>query len=156
MKEEHKKFWKVASKLLIIVIFALLYSAGGTADMGGKWLRRFVAPFILCMAMWGYSRDWKALIQMPFMIIGLSFGYGATNLWGKILRRTIYGIANGSFCSVYNAIRKRWLLVWTQVGLVISMCIIFGVWNPISARAEETFLGVMIALIPILGAERKT
>lgn len=150
---EKKIQLKVIAKLLIAVVFAGLYGWGG---MEYKWLRRFVAPAVLCLSMFCYSRDWRCLIQMPAMMITLSLGYGADALWGKIFRRLIFGVANGTSSSVVNAWHKRWLLVGFQIALITTAYIIFGVWNPLpTARAEETLLGIFIALIPLLSIKDK-
>lgn len=147
MTEKNQQI-RVIIKLLICVAFGILYAWGG---MEHKWLRRFVAPAVLCLSMFAFSRNWRTLPQMLLMFGSLSLGYGATTLWLKILRRGLFGLANGITSSGYNFWRKKWLLAGTQIGLLIALYIIMGVWNPIgSARAEESFLGIMIALIPLL------
>ena len=148
MTQEQKEQVRVAAKLMVCVGFALLYAYGG---MSHKWLRRFLAPSILCGTMLIFTRDWRSLLQLPFMFGALSLGYGAVSLWGKIIRRLIFGLAIGTASSGYNIIKKRWLLVATQIVLLVGLYIVMGVWNPMgSARAEETFLGIMICLIPLL------
>lgn len=151
---EKKLQLKQILKLVICVVFASLYAWGGIEH---KWLRRFLAPIILTISMLGFSNwDWKTLIQMPFMFASLSLGYGATSLWAKILRRALFGLANGITSSGYNIIKKRWLLIGTQIVLLVGLFIVMGVFNPLgSARAEETFLGVMIALIPLMSIREK-
>jgi len=151
MVPEKKEQIETYFKFIIIFIFAGLYAWGG---LEFKWLRRFLAPAILCFGMFGFSRDWKCLIQMPFMMATLSLGYGATALWGKILRRGIFGLTNGISSSTYNIIKKRWLLIGIQVVLLVGLYIAVGVWNPfLSARAEESFFGLIIPIISILSAE---
>lgn len=148
MNNEKKIQIKVLIKLLIAIVFAGLYAWGG---MEMKWLRRFVAPAVLCLSMFGFSRNWRCLIQMPAMMITLSFGYGADSLIGKILKRALYGLLNGVSSSTANIWLKKWLLVGFQVILITAAYIAFGVWNPFpTARAEESILGVLIPLIPLL------
>ena len=140
-------------KLFIIGIFAGLYAWGGIEY---KWLRRFVAPTILCLSMVYFTRDWKAIYQLPLMCITLSFGYGGDVLIEKIFRRGLFGLVNGASSSTYNIMRKKWLLVGIQVVLMIGLYIMIGVFNPFpNARTEETFFGVIIPIIPLLGAGLK-
>ena len=149
---EKKIQLKIFLKFLVICIFAGLYAWGG---MEFKWLRRFLAPAILCFSMFGFTKDWKTLLQMPLMFGTLSLGYGAASMWGKILRRGIFGLANGFSSSTYNILKKRWLLVGIQVVLLVGLYIAIGVWNPfLTARAEESFLGLIIPIIAIMSAER--
>ncbi len=151
MTSEKKTQIKVILKLLVIVIFASLYAWGG---MEMKWLRRFVAPSTLCLSAFAFSRDWRYLVQMPVMFITLSIGYGADSALSKIFKRFVFGFLNGTSSSVTNIWIKRWILVEFQVVLVTIAYIIFGVWNPLpSARAEESFLGALIALIVMMSVK---
>lgn len=140
-------------KLLIVCLFAICYSLGG---MYWKPLRRFVAPIILCTSMFYFSKDWRSIIQLPFMFLSLSFGYGTDNLFFKILKRGIFGFANGITSSGHNILNKKWLLVGTQIILVTGLFIVMGVWNPFTdARTEELFLGLIIPLIPLFSVGKK-
>lgn len=151
MSSEKKTQIKVILKLLVVVVFASLYGWGG---MEMKWLRRFVAPAILCLSAFGFSRDWRYLVQMPAMFITLSFGYGADSVIGKIVKRFIFGALNGASSSTVNIWQKRWIVFGFQVVLIATAYIAFGVWNPLpSARAEETLLGALIALIPMMSVK---
>lgn len=152
MKEKNIQI-RVIIKLVIVVIFASLYAFGG---MEMKWLRRFLAPGILCLSAFAFSRDWRYLIQAPLMMITLSLGYGADFLWFKILRRGIFGLANGGSSSTTNILHKKWLLAGFQIVLITAAFIAFGVWNPLpNARAEETLLGAFIALITMMSVKDK-
>jgi len=145
---EKKQQFIALGKILVAVVFAFLYSWGG---MEHKWIRRFVAPTILTLSMFGFSRNWKVFIQLPFMFASLSIGYGGAELMQKIIRRGLYGLANGITSSGYNLIRKKWLLAGFQAILLISAYIVFGVFNPLpNARVEEMVLGFLIAFIPIM------
>ena len=136
-------------KLFIVCLFAILYCLGGTEGYD-KVLRRFIAPTVLCGGMFYFSRDWKSLIQLPFMFFSLALGYGATTEFWKIIRRGIFGIANGITSSGYNILNKKFLLVGTQLILVPGLYIVMGVYNPLaSARVEELLLGLTIPLIPL-------
>jgi len=144
---EKKALKNALIKLGICIVFAILYCVGG---METKALRRFVAPVILCGGMFYFSRDWKSLIQLPFMFLSLSLGYGAENIVIKILKRGIFGLANGVSSSGYNILQKKWLLVGIQAILLLGIYVVIGVFNPLAdARTEELFLGLMIPLIPL-------
>lgn len=144
---------KLLIKLIVVVVFAFLYAWGG---MEMKWLRRFLAPAILCLSAFGFSRDWRYLLQAPFMMGALCMGYGGDALWYKIFRRGIFGLANGTASSVVNLLYKKWILVIFQIVLITSAFIAFGVYNPLpSARAEETILGAFIALITMISVKDK-
>jgi hypothetical protein len=121
-----------------------------------KWLRRFLAPAILCGSAFLFSLDWRYLVQMPLMFITLSLGYGADNVIVKILKRALCGVTTGVSSSTVNIWHKRWLLVGFQVILVTAAYIVFGVWNPLpSARAEEALIGAVIALIVMMSVKDK-
>jgi len=151
MTSEKKTMLKVFLKALVVMVFAGLYAWSG---MEMKWMRRFLAPAILCLSAFGFSRDWRYLVQMPVMFITLCLGYGADSVWLKILKRGIFGLTNGASSSVRNIWAKQWLLAMFQIILVTATFIAFGVFNPLpSARAEEFFLGVVIALIPMVAVK---
>ena len=150
---EKKAFRNSLIKLSIICLFAICYSLGG---MYWKPLRRFIAPTILCTSMFYFSKDWRSIIQLPFMFLSLSLGYGADNLFFKIVKRCIFGLANGITSSGHNILKKKWLLVGTQIILVAGLFIVMGVWNPLTdARTEELLLGLIIPLIPLFSVKEK-
>lgn len=136
-------------KLLIAGIFAVLYSLGG---MEHKWLRRFLAPFILCGGTFYFSKDWRSLISFPVMCLSLSLGYGADETITKIIKRGVFGLANGISTSLLNIIRKKYAWALFQVILLVSAYIIFGVWGLVDARTEELFLGFLVAFLFIMSA----
>ena len=144
---EKKAFRNSLIKLGIVCLCAILYAIGG---MGFLAARRFIAPTICVGAMFYFSRSWKSLIQLPFMMFSNAIGYGADFLWEKILKRALFGLTNGVTSSGYNILNKKWLLVGFQVVLLIGAYITFGVWNPFpSARIEELFLGLLLYAVPI-------
>ena len=104
--------------------------------------------------MFYFSRDWKTLIQLPFTFFSLALGYGALSEIIKILKRALFGLANGITTSIYNIINKKWLLVGVQLGLLVGLFIAIGVYNPFpTARTEELFLGLIIPLIPLFSVK---
>ena len=157
MKSEKKIQIEVYLRFLFVFVFAALYAWGGLEN---KWLRRFVAPGVLCGGMAIFARDWKCLIQAPLMMITLSMGYGAEDNGWKIVRRGIYGLANGfssSTYSIYSATKNAhlWAIPIFQVPFVMTVNLIFGTMNLINARAEEFLIGVVISMIPMLAIKRK-
>ena len=150
---EKQQMVDVTVKTLFVVLLAFLYQYGGF-EM--KWLRRYLAPFIWCVAGAVYTKSWKTLPQMVFMFASLSIGYGGDLLWTKIGKRALYGMANGISSSGNNLFNSKWLLVATQIILLIGLYIVMGVWNPLpNARIEEFFLGFMIFFIPTISLERR-
>jgi len=157
MSSEKKLQWIEASKVLWVIVFAFLYQYGGI-EM--KWIRRFIAPIVLCLGMFTYTRDWKSLLQAPLMMLTLCMGYGGTDqLWGKIVRRGTFGLCNGlSSCTnvaTFAVETRLWLvpMVFTlfQIMVVTGAYVALGVFNPMgSARAEEFALGFIIAFLPMM------
>jgi len=143
---EKQTQWKVFQKCLILFAFTALYSLGGLEGFG-KELRRFAAPTVLCGGMYWYSRDWKIILQLPFMFGSLSLGYGADLTFAKIIRRLLFGAANGLSFNISNLWNKRFLWSAFHIGVVIASYIVLGVWNPLpSARAEEFVLALILGL----------
>ena len=154
---EKNQFRDSLIKLALVGVFAILYSMGGSADYGGmKWLRRFLAPAIMVGGMFWFSKDWRCLPQLPLMFASLSLGYGSDiEIW-KIIKRGIFGLANGISSSGENLLNKRWLLAGFQTVLLVGAYICFGVFNPFpDARVEELVLGFLIAFIPIMSSRKK-
>lgn len=148
MSKEKKIQLRVFIQIFFVMGFAALYSWGGI-EM--KWLRRFIAPMLLCGGMAIIEGSYKPFIQAPFMMVSLCLGYGGNLFWEKVIRRFLFGSAIGLTSSIYMGVKRQWFLVITQLVLCIGLYIAIGVFNPFpSARAEETFLGIMIALIPML------
>lgn len=155
---ERNQLRDVCFRFLLVFIFAGLYSLGGMEDGGGKWIRRFLAPTILCGGMFYFSRDWRCFVQMPFMMGALTLGYGGTdNEILKILKRGLFGFANGLASSVRTIWNKNFILSGLQLAVVMAGSIVLGVYNPIGdARTEEFAIGVLISLIPALSSGRSS
>ena len=147
-----KKQFEALYRLLWAVGFAFLYSWGG---MEYKWLRRFIAPLWLGGGLYLFSKNWKCLFQVPLMMFSLSMGYGADLFWHKVIRRGLFGLANGITSSAYNIYRKKWILMNIHIILCVSLYIVIGVKNPfLHARTEEMLLGFIIAFVPIMSMEK--
>lgn len=151
---DKKKQFSVFLRFLFVFAFSALYAWGG---MEFKWLRRYLAPTVLCGGIYWFSKDWKAFLSLPLLFGSLSLGYGADETWLKIIKRAVYGFANGTASSVRWFFNKQFLLAGFQCVLLISAYVCFGVWNPLGdARAEEFLLGCLIALIPMMAAKEKS
>ena len=132
--KEKKLQLKVYGRLLIACVFAGLYAWGGIEN---KWLRRFIAPLI---------------VQMPFQFLSLSVGYGGDELAIKLLRRFLFALSNSiSFLPHYFCWKdKKWIASTFHIIILISAYLILGVFNPLPARVEETILGLLIILLPLM------
>jgi phosphoglycerol transferase MdoB-like AlkP superfamily enzyme len=154
---EKKEIFRTIGRFAIVFLFALCYCLGGTEDMGGKWIRRYLGPAILCLGMFLYSRSWKSLIQAPIMVLTLSLGYGGTDLeWLKIVKRAFWGACNGLSSGFSGILEKRFWLPVAQTVILTGICVLLGVWNVLpNARIEEFTIGVFIALLPMMSARGK-
>ena len=153
MKNEKKIQWLILIKLLAIITCAMLYAWGG---IEGKWLRRFVAPGIAGLTILGFSRDWRTLIKIPLLMASSSLGYGANELWMKVAKRGIVGLAMGISVGAYEAfMKKKWIYLGATIPICMIAYIILGVFNPFIARIEETMLGLIIYSLVILPANKE-
>lgn len=143
--------WVAIGKLLWVVGFAALYSFAG---MKGKWKRRIVAPFYLTGGLIGFSLlehcfSWLFLLFPILLYASLSLGYGADRTSAKIKRRFIYGLCVG-FASVPVAIGTgNYFLFALHVFVCCLFSVLLGVWNPTSARQEETLIGATAGCLPL-------
>jgi len=129
---------------------ALFYMLGGRKN---KWLRRFIAPLFqevssnICFWIMGIWNAWLLVVYV-LVALGLSFGYGG-DTWGKkVIRRTIYCIANltvGILFVILYGPTMLWIFI-PNVG-VAAWSIYLGIRNPIYAAAEEVFVCVLLYLM---------
>ena len=133
---EKKRQIRISIAIIIMAICSILYSWGGVEY---KALRRYLMPIVYFASAYGFTRNWKSFIGLPFAILGLSLGYGSDNVWHKIIKR-IYtsGITSLSFGYKY---------LWTLIP--ISIVTFLGVYNPLPARLEEMTIGFIYGL-PLL------
>ncbi len=161
MTTEQKQQIENIFRWLLIGVFSFCYSQGGMEDGGGLWIRRYLAPMILGVGCFILSWDWRYLACMPLQMTTLTIGYGSDVLILKLLKRAIWGLANGiSFGSCiawqafYNA--HLWAAFSLQVMMAFSGSICIGVWNPLpNARTEEFCIGVLLSLLPVMCARKK-
>ena len=156
MRLSEKKYQiKVCLGLVVVAICSSLYAWGG---MEMKFLRRFIAPCIAAGFLAIINKEPLQLIKAPLLGIASSLGYGAgdNEVLLKIAKRAYVGLAFGigaSITDIIKSIRKSSKHLFT-VGYtflaIVSAFIIYGVWNPVHARVEETILGAIIYLMAIL------
>ena len=153
MTDEHKEQIGVILKLLVAVLCATLYAYGG---MEGTWIRRYCMPVVFTSFCIMWTKNYKHLFIFPFLILSLSLGYGADDVWTKILKRLCYGIATASSFGFLIFLMRRWALFAYNALLVACSYVILGVWNITqSARVEETVLGLLVVLIPLMSLKRE-
>ncbi len=150
---EKKYQIKVSISLLVVALCATLYAWGG---MEMKWLRRFLAPSICAGYLAIICRDPMQLIKAPLLGLASSIGYGADETWLKVIKRAYVGLAFGLGATCTDIIKsfrekRTWIVVGYSITAIISAYILFGVWNPVHARVEESFLGLIVysmAIVP--------
>ena len=145
--------WITILKMLTLVGFASLYAFGG---MSGKWKRRWVAPFLLTagiclLSLWSGTFSWWFVGFFPLLSTALHLGYGGDELWEKIRRRGVFGLALG-FAALPLAIGTgAWGLFALHTCVCVIISITLGVWNiTSSARAEETTIAMVAGLLPLV------
>ncbi|HDP36992.1 MAG TPA: hypothetical protein ENN27_03890 [Candidatus Atribacteria bacterium] len=137
-----------------------LYQLGGTVGFG-KWLRRFVASFIIALgsnliAIFNSTWTWQFILIWPCLIGGFSIGYGANTMPKKILRRILYatGVLMACFCGLWATgfTTSGWVM-FSLACITGSASVILGVRNPFtSARVEEFLVCQVLTLyIPFWG-----
>ena len=119
---------RLSIAVLTVAVCSILYSWGGCE---AKWLRRFVMPIVFFASAFWLTKNWRVFIQAPFAMLGLSLGYGADNVWMKVLKRWYCGLICG-FAFSMN-------VIYVAVATLVS--IVLGVFNPFPARVEEMLLG---------------
>lgn len=156
--EERKEQILIIFKLLLICICTMAYAWGG---MEMKWLRRFLAPALCGAGCLYFSRDWRSLMKMPLLGLASSIGYGADSLWLKLLKRAYVALAfilGANSYEIYQAIRKKsrlWVWIGFSAAVILLAYILLGVWNPLSARLEETILGLVVYTMAIMPVKRR-
>lgn len=147
MTNEQKEQIYVIIKCLVVVLCAGLYAFGG---MEATWIRRYLMPVVFTAFCLAWNKSSKHIFILPLLILTLCLGYGADVLWLKILKRSIYGLANAVSFGMFMLLKQQWITYVYHIFLVVSACVVFGVWNPLTARAEETLLGLCIVLLPLM------
>lgn len=161
MKAEQKQLLGFVGRMLILIGFASLYAIGGSGDFWGgeKWIRRFLAPALLCGTGAVIAWDWRQLVSYPLMAGALCLPYGVglgeTTL-AKVLGRLVFGLACSVAFNIPNALNGRWTLVILGLNAGILASVALGVFNPTSdAMVEQGCIAFLIAFTYVVGAQRK-
>lgn len=132
-----------AGSLLGLTIASTLYMLGGRSH---KWLRRYVASFVLAMTINGTSAmlgKWNPLLLLiyPLLVFGFSLGYGGDTVWSKVLRRMAYaiGVLSAGLVASIALVGNAWWVLPFHAGVALFSTYL-GVRNPIHAAAEEVFV----------------
>lgn len=140
-------------KLIWVAGFAFLYASGG---ISGKWKRRYIGPAMLTAGIGGFGywlhnvfNPWL-LLYIPLLSLSLSIGYGATITGDKIWKRVRAGLAYGVAATPVAYVTGQWLMLALHTFLCVLISVFWGVLNPVDARHEESTIGFMIGLTPIL------
>ena len=139
-------------KFLLIGLCAVLYRLGGQYN---KAIRRYAMPFVYiagisALAAWKNTFNWWLLLSYPLLMGSLCIGYGGSNIWQKVRKRGIYGLALALSFLPFAFIYNNWILYAWHCILCIGGVITFGVFNPFGdfAVGEEATIGVIILLMP--------
>lgn len=143
-----------AGKIMWTVLFAILYMLGGRK---GKWIRRFVGGSVFPLGICGFALvhgtfHWVMLAGVGTYIGALVLGYGGKTLGIKLLRRSLFGLALGAagipFVVTIGGI--AWLLFGIQVALAVTVSIVLGIFNPVKAAEEESYIAALsVILVPL-------
>jgi hypothetical protein len=140
-------------KLIVVAVCALLYGLGG---MSGKWKRRYVMPVLYGLAIWGFT-TWTGtfnvlLLLSPLLLCGaLHLGYGGDTTQEKIVKRAVAGSAAGFAAIPLFIVCGAGTLALLHIVVCTAVSVVAGVWNQTSsARTEETLIGAMYVIIPLL------
>lgn len=159
MKIEQKQLLGFLARLGLVVMFASLYAIGGSGDFWGgqKWIRRFLAPGLLCGGGFAISLNWRSVVFMPLMMGALTLPYGAEKVVVKFFLRFMDGSAYALAYNGFNLWTKQWLIAGFGITATIAASVIFGVWNPFAnPMLEQGFIGTMIALPYVMGLKRRS
>lgn len=158
MKKEQRQLICFILRMLVLIAFASLYAIGGSEDFWGgeKWIRRFLAPLVLCGFGLVVSRDWLYGLSYFATFGALTLPYGADSTWEKVLLRMLCGIAVSAALNFPFLIRKNYPMVILSFILGTSGSIILGVWNPTpDAMIEQGSIAFLFGFALAVGVNRK-
>lgn len=126
-----------------------LYMLGGRKD---KYLRRFIGSLVIAgtsviMSALMKRFSFWLLLTYPVIAAGMTIGYGANEVFLKILKRSLFaaGVASAGlvYCFVFGG--NAWWVLIPHVG-VGAWSVYLGVKNPLFASAEECFICALLNL----------
>ncbi len=138
------------SKLLTCVVASQLYALGG---MYGTWIRRYIMPIVwtilaVAIMFWQGTFDWWKLVFGVILCGIMHFGYGASTFQEKVVKRLLYGFLLAMAALPLAILTSHYLLFKLHAALCITGSLALGVFNPVSARDEESIYGLMAVLFP--------
>ena len=147
-----ENIWLIALGGGASFIASVLYMVGGT-NMGGsfggqKWLRRYIATFILAAAANGIAIalsvwSWQLILMWPCLIGGFSLGYGGDSTAEKAIKRAVFAAGALSACMVgvwYAGFTGAAWLVFGIAGAIAATSVLLGVFNPFNNAPLEQYL----------------
>jgi len=126
-----------------------LYMRGGRRQ---KYMRRFVGSLVIAgtsITMSVLMKRFSPWLFLSYPVIagGMTLGYGANELFPKILKRSLFaaGVVSAGlvYCFVFGG--NAWWVLLPHVG-VAAWSICLGVKNPLHAAAEECFICALLNL----------
>lgn len=144
--------WLVGGCALALFVSSFLYSAGGYSN---KWLRRFISPALLCIALNGSGMilnnwHWQYLLTYPLIVLAFCLPYGSEIQWQKILMRlgvSVICLIASAVCLLGQALSLPSIGILIIQILLCLITVYFGVKNPFSnARLEEFLVSLFLTL----------
>jgi hypothetical protein len=150
---EFNQGWLFSANMIVACIASVWYWLGGRAGGPGKWIRRYLAPLVLCLAvcltacvMGKFS--WWLLAVYPLTTLGFVLGYGGKNKTWRVIKRVIVAIVltipGVLCCMVFGG--KAWLLLPVHA-VINGLTAYLGTINPLMPTAEEGILGMMFSIV---------
>ena len=141
--------WLTIPKVLSIFFFIMCYIIGGRKR---KWIRRFLGGIGFGLSIFGISIlashiNWWLLALPVAYPLALCMGYGADNLWAKLIKRTLYGVLFGLIGLYAGFMTANLYLGIAQLILPIIVSVSLGVFNPLKdAVTEETLIATSLVI----------
>jgi hypothetical protein len=133
--------------LAICVLDCFFWMYGGREDTSKGW-RRYIGAIVQTIGLNGIALIvgtwvWQYAASMIGEFISRSLGYGGDTTGEKIMRRTVFALGSLGAGAVL-----AWGLGFSGKALTVLVCqavasvvsIILGIYNPVPAAVEETFV----------------
>lgn len=146
----------IALKLILVALYAWLYSVGGRAGGPGKWVRRWLGSAVIIGGLYGFSiiagtLSTSRAIAIPFFFLTAFLGYGGDTFLEKFLRRSLFGLVFAGYAITLGVLYGNLLCGLAQAFLCLFASLFFGLVNPIKAADEEAAIGLLsVCLLPFI------
>jgi len=153
--QEMTLLYQITGAGTALILSSFFYSWGGRAGGPGKWIRRYLASFILAatvnvlFVIRGHWSPWFLAIY-PCLVLGFVMGYGADSLGMKLLRRSLSAAAilsSGLLIAIVLG-GAAWAVFIPHV-IVGAGSIYLGTRNPLPAAVEEFMVCMVLNLFLI-------